>query len=38
VSTKGGYYYIPFHHFFKYVKPYLENKGLRIADQPPRSF
>ena len=38
VSAKGGYYYIPFHHFFKYVKPYLENKGLRIADQPPRSF
>lgn len=38
ISARGGYYYIPFHHFFKYVKPYLENKGLRIADQPPRSF
>lgn len=38
LSAKGGYYYIPFHHFFKYVKPYLEINGLRVADQPPRSF
>jgi hypothetical protein len=38
LSAKGGYYYIPYHHFFKYVKPYLEIKGLRIADEPSRSF
>ena len=38
LSCAGGYYYIPMHHFFKYVKPYLEINGLRIADEPPRRF
>lgn len=38
LSARGGYYYIPYHHFFKYVKPYLEINGLRVADEPKRSF
>jgi len=38
VSCPGGYYYIPAHHFFKYVKPYLEINGLQVADQPPPRF
>ena len=38
LSAPGGYYYIPEHHFFKYVKPYLEINGLRVEDQQPAEF
>lgn len=38
LSAPGGYYYIPHHQFFKYVKPYLEINGLRVADEQARRF
>ena len=31
ISCKGGYYYIPSPHFFKYVAPYFELKGIEIS-------
>ena len=38
LSAKGGYYYVPEHYFFKYVRPYLEINGLQVEDKPPKSF
>lgn len=38
VSAPKGYYYIPEHYFFKYVRHYLEHAGIPVEDRQSRQF